>query len=463
MPWYVEERSCVSAHPLPASITPRVPHLSLSAPAHSRLTPRLLFILAFISAVPPLSIDMYLPGFTEMSRDLGTPASTVQLTLTAFLFGFASGQLVIGTLSDRFGRRRPLLISLAVCTVASIGCAIAPGIALLIALRFVQGFTGAAGVVIGRSIIRDLTEGRAAVKAFSILAAIVSFAPVVAPLLGGTLLPLVSWRGVLGVIAAATLLMTVVIFLFVPESLAVEHRNDGGIGATLRTARALFANRIYVGYLAVLAFTYGAVFAYVSASPFVFQNVFGLSARWYSVAFTFNALGLILASAVNTRIVYRIDPARTLLVAQATLLTVGLLLGTSILTGVATIATVLPLTFLMLTSIGFTAGNSTALAMNAVKHGVGTAAALLGAVQFTFGAVVSPVVGLGGEDTAVPMVAVIMICTSISFLALLVTRHLIAARGREVEAQQLAAAQASLGDHAVQGEAGEGGILKTMR
>ncbi|HYH11793.1 MAG TPA: multidrug effflux MFS transporter, partial [Thermomicrobiales bacterium] len=365
----------------------------------------------------------------------------------AFLFGFASGQLVIGTLSDRFGRRQPLLISLAVCTVASIGCALAPGITLLIVLRFVQGFTGAAGVVIGRSIIRDLSEGRAAVKAFSVLAAIVSFAPVVAPLLGGTLLPLVSWRGVLGVIAASTLLMVVVIYLFMPESLAEEHRTDGGIGATFRIAGSLFSNRIYVGYLTILAFTYGAVFAYVSASPFVFQNVFGLSARWYSIAFTFNALGLILASAVNTRIVYRIDPARTLLAAQVTLLVVGLLLGTSILTGVATIATVLPMTFLMLTSIGFTVGNSTALAMNSVKHGVGTAAALLGAVQFTFGAVVSPVVGLGGEDTAVPMVAVIMVSTSLSFIALLVTRHMIASRASEPETQQGRAARPSLSDH----------------
>ena len=393
----------------------------------SRLTTRLLFILALISAVPPLSIDMYLPGFTAMSRDLGTSASTVQLTLTAFLFGFASGQLVIGTLSDRHGRRRPLMISLTICTVASVGCAVAPSIGVLIALRFVQGFTGAAGVVIGRSIIRDITEGRAAVKAFSTLAAIVSFAPVIAPLLGGALLPVVSWRGVLGVIAAATVVMVVAVYLFMPETLARERRSEGGIGATMRSAGSLFSNRIYVGYLTTIAFTYGAVFAYVSASPFVFQNVFGLSAQWYSIAFMSNALGLILASAVNTRIVYRIDPTRTLAVAQVSLLAVGLLLGASILTGVATIATVLPMTFLMLTCIGFTIGNATALAMNAVSHGVGTAAALLGAVQFTFGAVASPIVGLGGENTAVPMVAVIMVCSTLSFLSLLRTRHMIAA------------------------------------
>lgn len=379
-----------------------------------------------LSAVGPLAIDMYLPGFTDMARDLDTPATSIQLTLTAFLIGLALGQLVIGTLSDRYGRRRPLLISLSICTVASIGCAIAPSITVLIALRFVQGFTAAAGVVIGRSIIRDLSDGRAAVKAFTALAAIVSFAPVIAPLLGGLLLPVVSWRGVLGAIAVATLAMVVVVFLFVPESLAPEQRSDGGIGDTFRTAGALFQNRAYVGYLTAIAFTYGAVFAYISASPFVFQNVIGLSVRWYSIAFTFNALGLILASAVNTRIVYRIDPARTLIVAQSTLFVVALVLAAIILTGVATISIVLPLTFLLITSIGFTIGNATALAMTSVSRAVGTAAALLGAVQFTFGAAASPLVGLGGENTAVPMAVVIVVCTGLGLAVLLRTRRVVA-------------------------------------
>ncbi len=374
---------------------------------------------------------MYLPGFTDMARDLGTSAATVQLTLTAFLFGLASGQLVIGTLSDRYGRRRPLLISLSICTVASVGCAIAPDITLLIALRFFQGFTGAAGVVIGRSIIRDLSEGRATIKAFSVLAAVVSFTPVVAPLLGGALLPLTGWRGILGVIAVATTLMIVLVYLFVPESLAAGDRSEGGLIATLRTTGALFSNRVYVGYLTAIAFTYGAVFAYISASPFVFQNLFGLSPRQYSLAFTFNALGLILASAVNTRLVYRVEPTTTLAVAQTTLFVMAVALGTSILTGFATIVTVLPMTFLMLTALGFTIGNATALAMNAVMRDVGAAAALLGAVQFTFGALTSPIVGLWGEETAVPMVVVMLVCTGLSLGILVRTRRLIASSAQE--------------------------------
>ena len=210
---------------------------------------RLLATLALLSALGPLAIDAYLPGFTAMAADLDTPASTVQLTLTAFLFGLALGQLVIGTLSDRFGRRRPLLIALSVCTVASIGSALAPAIGVLIGLRFGQGFTGAAGVVIARAIVRDLSDDRATVRAFSLLGAIGSFAPVVAPLLGGALMPLVDWRGILGAVAIITGVMVLTAFLVVRESLPVERRTGGGIGATFAGAGGLFTNRLFVGYL----------------------------------------------------------------------------------------------------------------------------------------------------------------------------------------------------------------------
>ena len=332
---------------------------------------RLLLTLALLSALGPLAIDAYLPGFTAMAEDLHTPASSIQLTLTTFLFGLALGQLVIGTLSDRFGRRRPLLIAMSMCTLAGIGCTLAPSIELLIPLRFVQGFTGAAGVVIARSIVRDLTDGRAAVRTFSLLTAIGSFAPVVAPLLGGALMPLVDWRGVLGTVALLTALMLLAAFLAAPESLPVERRTGGGIGATFRLAADLFANRQYAGYLLTNAFTFGALFAYISASPFVFQNVFGLSSGTYSLAFTFNSVGLIIASATNARIVSRIEPATILFVAQIAMNLVILILGLTILTGIATIVTVLPLTFLFVGTMGFTIGNASALALTSISRAMG--------------------------------------------------------------------------------------------
>ena len=389
----------------------------------SAITGRLLATLALLSALGPLAIDAYLPGFTAMAEDLDTSASTVQLTLTAFLFGLALGQLVIGTLSDRFGRRRPLLIALSISMLAGIACALAPAVELLIPLRFVQGFTGAAGVVISRAIVRDLSEGRATVRAFSLLGAIGSFAPVVAPLLGGTLMPVVDWRGVLGTVALITGGMVVTAWLAVPESLPAERRAGGGIGSTFAIAGGLFRNRLFVGYLLTNAFTFGALFSYISASPFMLQNVFGLSSGAYSLAFAFNAAGLIVGSAANARIVHRVEPARILLAAQITMATVTLLLALTILTDVATVGSVLPMTFLFVGAIGFTIGNASALALTSVSVAIGTAAAILGAAQFAFGAIASPLVGLGGEETAAPMAIVMVACTTLALLMLVTTRR----------------------------------------
>ncbi len=357
-----------------------------------------------------------------MATDLATPASVVQLTLTAFLFGLAAGQLVIGPLSDRFGRRMPLLVSMVVCALASVGAAASPNVELLIAFRFVQGFTGSAGIVIGRIAVTDIGSGRAAVRAFSQLAAIGSFAPVVAPLLGGLLMPAIGWRGVLWVIAAAAAVMTIGVALFIRESLPEERRRAGGIGETFWTTGWLFGNRSYVSYLAISAFGFGAVLAYVSASPFVLPNVFGLSSRAFSLAFAANSCGLILASLVNARLVTRVQPARILEVAQAGMVVVSLMLRVTVLTGVATIATVLPMTFLLITTIGFTLSNAGAQAMVGVARGTGTAAALLGAIQFGFGALVSPLVGLGGKDSATMMVTVIAGCALLGLAMLPMTR-----------------------------------------
>ncbi len=393
------------------------------AAARSGVPAQLLVALALLSALGPLSVDTYLPAFTTMADDLSTSASAIQLTLTAFLFGLAAGQLVIGPLSDRFGRRQPLLISIAICTLASVGAAASQSVEPLIAFRFIQGFAAASGLVIGRSVVTDVSSGRAAVRAFSVLAAIGSFGPVVAPLLGGALLPGIGWRGVLWVIAGATALMTVGVALLVEETLAPSRRSTGGIAETVRTARTHLGNRSYVSYLSISAFGFGAVLGYVAASPFVLQNVFGLSSGAFSLAFAGNSVGLILASLINARLVSRRQPARILEASQLAMVVVSLAFAATVLTGVATIHTVLPLTFLLITAIGFTLSNSGALAMVSVARGTGTAAALLGAIQFGFGALVSPLVGLGGEDSATMMVVVITGCALLGLAMLPVARR----------------------------------------
>lgn len=217
--------------------------------------------------------------------------------------------------------------------------------------------------------------------------------------------------------------MVMTAWLAVPESLPAERRTGGGIGSTFRMAGGLFQNRLFVGYLLTNAFTFGALFSYISASPFMLQNVFGLSSGAYSLAFTFNAAGLIVGSATNARIVHRVEPATILLAAQITMAAVILLLALTIMTGVATVASVLPMTFLFVGTIGFTIGNASALALTSVSVAIGTAAAVLGAAQFAFGAVASPLVGLGREETAVPMAIVMMVCAVLALLSLLATRR----------------------------------------
>ncbi len=393
--------------------------------ARAGVPARLLIALSLLGALGPLSVDAYLPGFPDMATDLGTTASSVHLTLTAFLLGLAGGPLVIGPLSDRFGRRSPLLISMVVCTLASIGAAWTDNVSVMIACRFVQGFTGAAGMVIGRSIVTDLSSGRSAIRAFSVLAAIGSFAPVVAPLLGGLLMPSIGWRGILWVVALGAALMTILSAVLIRETLAPHHRTAGGIAETGRTVVRLSRNRVYVGYLLVAAIGFGAILAYVSASPFVLQNVFGLSAGAFSLAFALNSTGLILASFVNARLVSRIEPARILEVAQVGLVVVAGLLAITVLTGVATIVTVLPMTFVMVTLIAFVLSNASALAMVSIPSGSGngTAAALLGSVQFGVGAVASPLVGLGGENSATAMVVVIAGCAVIGLGLVAIVRR----------------------------------------
>ncbi len=221
---------------------------------------------------------MYLPAFPEMAGDLGASASGIQLTLTACLVGLGFGQLFIGPLSDAVGRRRPLLIGSAVCLVASVVCALAPNVEVLAVGRFVQGLSGAAGVVLARAIISDTARGAVAAKLLGVLMIINVIAPVVAPLSGGAIIATLGWRAVFWVLAGLTLLMLLGTMLWAKESLPPSKRIRGGFKATLVGVRKTLGNRNYVGYLLTFCFTFAALFAYIAASPFVMQNVMGLSA-----------------------------------------------------------------------------------------------------------------------------------------------------------------------------------------
>ncbi|MCZ8377434.1 multidrug effflux MFS transporter [Mycobacterium sp. CPCC 205372] len=381
-----------------------------------------LGVLALLTAVAPLATDMYLPAFPAMAEEFGTSASAIQLTLTTFMIGLAIGQLVIGPLSDRFGRRPLMLAGTLVCVLAGAACALAPTIELLTVFRFLQGFSGAAGVVLSRAVVSDRAHGAAAARVFSLMMIINGVAPVVAPLLGGSLMGLIGWRGVFWIITGLAAAMFVGVVAVLGETHPEERRMTGGVAAMLRDARSVLTNRHYIGYTAAFAFSFAVMFAYIAASPFVLQNVLGLSEITYAMAFAANAVGLVLMNALNARIVGRFGQRRLLALGTSLLVVFAALLLVDAVLGPVLWAT-LVLLWGTVTSLGLVMANATSLALDEVRATAGTGSAMLGALQFGLAAVVSPLVGIGGDHTAVPMAVTMVVSAVIGAGALKLTRR----------------------------------------
>ncbi|MEV6015338.1 multidrug effflux MFS transporter [Streptomyces sp. f51] len=374
-------------------------------------------VLGGLTATPPLAMDMYLPSLPEVTRSLHAPASTVQLTLTACLAGMALGQLVVGPMSDRFGRRRPLLAGLAVYVVATALCALAPGVGLLVALRLLQGLAGAAGIVIARAVVRDLYDGVAMARFFSTLMLISGVAPVVAPLIGGQILRFTDWRGVFVVLTAVGIALSALVWTKLPETLAPADRHAGGAGEALGAMRRLLADRVFAGYMLAGGFTFAALFAYISASPFVIQDLYGASPQTFSLLFGANSVGLVIAGQVNGKLlVGRVALEKVLATGLALIVlaaTALLLMSTGALgpVGLAPVAAAL---FVLMSAMGLALPNTQALALMRVRNTAGSASALLGTTSFLIGAVASPLVGVAGEHTAVPMAVVQLVAALVA-------------------------------------------------
>ena len=362
----------------------------------SRLT--MILVLGALVALGPLTIDMYLPALPALTADLATTSSTAQLTLTGTLVGLALGQLVIGPLSDALGRRRPLLAGAALHVAASLAITIAPNVAVLGVLRVLQGVGAAAGAVIALAIIRDLYTGRAAATMFSRLMLVMGVAPVLAPTVGGELLRITSWRGLFVALAVYGVLVLVATAWALRESLAPEHRQPAGVGATLRTYGRLLHDRTFVGLVLVAGLTMAGLFGYVAGSSFVFQQQFGLDQQQFGLAFGAGAIFLIAATQLNAYLLRAFEPGTLLTAALVGGAVAGLVLVAAAATGVGGLAGVLVPMFGVLFAVGLALPNAPALALASHGDAAGTAAALLGAVQFGVGALVSPLVGILGND-----------------------------------------------------------------
>jgi len=382
---------------------------------------RLALILGAFVAIGPLTIDMYLPALPTITTQLETTSAAVQLTLTGTLVGLALGQLVLGPVSDALGRKRPLLAGTALHVLASLLVLIAPNLAVLGALRVLQGVGTAAGAVIAIAIVRDLFDGRAAATMLSRLFLVLGAAPVLAPTIGGELLRFTSWRGIFALLAVYGVLMVVVGARWLPETLPLERRQNSGVRGTLRGYRSLFRDRAYVGLVLVAGLTMAGLFSYVSGSAFVYQGEFGLDEQQFGLLFGAGAFWLIAATQFNPVLLRRFSPQQLLVTGTV----VGALGGAALvaLAGTETggLAAVVGSLWLVLFACGLALPNAPALALSRHGDAAGTAAALLGAIQFGVGALVSPLVGLLGNDAvAIGTVVVSALVLAIGVLVVVV-------------------------------------------
>ncbi|GAB3120382.1 multidrug effflux MFS transporter [Streptomyces calidiresistens] len=372
-------------------------------------------ILGGLTALPPLSMDLYLPALPEIGGVMDTGAANVQLTLTACLLGLGLGQLITGPMSDQLGRRKPLIAGMICYIVASAACAFATSIEMLIVFRTIQGLAGAAGVVIARAVVRDMFDGLAMARFFSTLLLISGVAPILAPVVGGQLLRFTSWRGLFILLAVGGVVLVLIVVRLLPETLPPERRTSGGIGPALRDMRELCRDRVFLGHLLTCSFAFAALFAYVAASPFVVQELYGASPQTFSLLFMVNSMGLIAMSQVNGRILVGRVSLNAVIVVGLVIIglsAVALLLMTL---GVFGEVGLLPLAvalFVLMSAMALVLPNSNSEALLRTPHAAGSASALLGAAQFFIGAVASPLVGVAGEDTAVPM-AVVQLTTTV--------------------------------------------------
>ena len=378
--------------------------------------------LGALSAFGPLSMDLYLPSLPSLGRSLGASDAVAQLTMSVCMVGLATGQLIGGPLSDRFGRRRPLVLGVAAFAVASALCALAPDIGILIALRLVQGLAGAFGIVISRAVVRDLFRGDGAARVFSTLMMVTGVAPVLAPLAGGQIVRFTDWRGLFVVLFVVGVLLALAA-LSLPETLGEQERRPAGLRAVGAEFALLVRDRRFAGYALVMSLTGCALFTYISFGTFVLQGGYGLSAQEFSAVFATISVGIVLAGNLNRMIVGRFSPA-TLVTAGTGLGLGGALLALAAVLGGLGLPALLPALFVVAAVAGIISPNATAMSMDGHGDRAGSASALLGVLQFTTGAIIPPLVSGAAGATGVSMTATMVA----GFTAALAARAAISAR-----------------------------------
>jgi DHA1 family bicyclomycin/chloramphenicol resistance-like MFS transporter len=379
---------------------------------------KLLYILLLgaLTALGPFTIDLYLPAFPALEASLGVSEAQVQLTLAGTTVGFALGQLVVGPFSDRFGRRVPLILATALHIGASVGAALSSDIATLGVFRVLMGVGAAGGGVVAMAMVRDLFSGYAMVRMFSRMALVNGLAPILAPVIGSQLLLVMPWPGIFVFLAGYGTLVIIAALFLVRETLPPDKRGQSGLTAGQRY-KVLFTDRIFVGLLLVGGMNFAGLFTYLSASPFLFQDVFGFSPQQYGLLFGINSLGIVAGVQTSSRLIKRVPPQWILACSTAWMFLMSLLIVLFDQLGLGLWGVMVPLWFYIL-GTGFTFPCVQVLALASHGDKAGTAASLLGAATFMMAGLISPVVGWLGIESATPMGAVQAVCILLGMAAL---------------------------------------------
>ncbi len=376
-----------------------------------------LLLLGALTAFAPMSIDMYLPSLPAIAAAFAADPAAAQYTLASFFIGLALGQAVYGPLADRYGRKPPLYAGLALYIVASVGCALAPDIATLTALRFVQAAGGCAGVVIARAVVRDRFDARTSAKVYSLLMLVMGLAPILAPIMGGWILVLAGWRAIFGALALFGLVTLILGWRYLPETRPADTVGSAGVGAALRVYGELLRDRRFIGYALSGGFALGGMFAYITGSPHVFIELYGVPAQSFGWLFGLNALGLIASSQYNRRLLTHHSADAILRRANRATVLLGLGLLAVAAGGWGGLPVLLIPLFGYIASLGFTGPNAMACALADQGGRAGSASALIGTLQFAVATVSSMLVGLLGNGSALPMAAVIAGCGVLAYIA----------------------------------------------
>ncbi|WP_391560614.1 multidrug effflux MFS transporter [Robertmurraya sp.] len=372
---------------------------------------RFALLLAVFCALGPFTVDMYLSSFPQIMEFFDTNASMVQASLTSALLGLSLGQIIIGPLSDVHGRRKPLLFSMILFLISSIGCAISPNVEFFIVLRFIQGFSASAGLVIARAIVRDLYDGVELTKFFALLTTITSVTPLLSPLAGSAVISFTSWIGVFIVTGIVGIYLTIMTVWKVKETLSTENRIASDFKEIFKNYKTLLQDRNFMGYGLASGILFGGCFAYISGSPFIYQNIYGVSPQMFSILFALNGISLMLGAQLVKRLAERTTPHHIFVIGLVSSLISSIAVLIVVLAHGTLAALVISL-FLSNVALGIVGPISFTLAIESQGHVAGSASALLGIMPFLLGSITSPLVGMAGENSAIPL-GVIIFTTSL--------------------------------------------------